>query len=229
MKVLYIIPARGGSKGIPGKNIKNLAGKPLIQYTLEAAQEVTINDHICVSTDSIEIKEVVENLGLKVPFLRPPELSTDTANSEVVIKHALEYFEENSVIYDYVVLLQPTSPFRTGKHIEEALKLINNNVDMVVSVSETKSNPYYVLFEENTSGNLIKSKEGSFTRRQDCPTVYELNGAIYVINVNALKTKKSLKHFDKLVKYGMDHVSSIDIDEPLDWEFAEFIMKKRNE
>ncbi len=147
MKPLIIIPARGGSKGIPGKNIKKLGGKPLIEYTLEAARELFSDQQICVSTDSLEIKKVVENLGLAVPFLRPNELATDTASTYDVLLHALNFYEHRNYKPDAVILLQTTSPFRTSTHISEALKLYSNNYDMVVSVKKTKSNPYYVLFE----------------------------------------------------------------------------------
>lgn len=225
MKTLIVIPARGGSKGIPGKNIKLLNGKPLISYTIDAARSVFDDDDICVSTDSQNIIETVEQLGLKVPFVRPDELSTDYASSESVIRQALSYYQNIGVNYEYVILLQPTSPFRTGKHISEALQLINSNVDMVVSVKETAANPYYVLFEENKKNYLKKSKVGSFTRRQDCPKVYELNGAIYIINVDTLK-RKNMADFDRLIKYLMKDIESIDIDTPLDWVIAEQVFKE---
>src|SRR6056297_1801952 len=122
MNPLIIIPARGGSKGIPGKNIKELCGKPLIQYTVDAAREIFKDYEICVSTDSSEIKSVVEKLGLKVPFLRPIELATDTASTYDVLLHALNFYENKGYCSDVVILLQATSPFRTSKHIREALK-----------------------------------------------------------------------------------------------------------
>lgn len=218
--MLIIIPARGGSKGVPGKNIKLLNGKPLIQYTIEAALAVTSQENILVSTDSTEIKEVVEYLGIEVPFLRPSELATDTTGSYEVLLHALEYYKGQGNIVDKLILLQPTSPFRTAVHIQEAMKLYNDDLDMVASVKETTSNPYYVLKEENESGFLEPSKKGSFSRRQDCPKVWELNGAIYIINPKSL-TRMPLSHFTKVKKFEMDEYSSHDIDTHMDWIVAE--------
>nr|MBA3900563.1 acylneuraminate cytidylyltransferase family protein [Bacteroidota bacterium] len=180
MKPLVVIPARGGSKGVPGKNIKPLAGKPLIYYTIEAARELFSDELIVVSTDDLQITKVVEETGLIVPFLRPSDLATDTATTYDVLLHTIRFSEENGYTPDTLILLQPTSPFRNGRHIKEALKLYHNGLDMVVSVKETKSNPYYVLFEEDEQGFLRKSKTGNFTRRQDCPKVWEYNGAIYI-------------------------------------------------
>jgi N-acylneuraminate cytidylyltransferase len=224
MKPIVIIPARGGSKGVPGKNIKKLQGKPLIQYTIEAARAIFDDQHIIVSTDDHAIKTCVEGLDLRVPFIRPSELATDKAGSYEVLLHALEYVKETGYDPDTLVLLQPTSPLRNRQHLQQALALYEETVEMVVSVKETKSNPYYVLFEENEQGYLIKSKEGEFVRRQDCPKVYEYNGAIYIVNVNALM-KSPLHQLKKVKKYVMDEVSSHDIDTPLDWKIAEFLLE----
>lgn len=223
MKPLVLIPARGGSKGIPGKNIKLLGGKPLIQYTIEAAREVFDDDVICVSTDDLAIKKVAEDLGLKVPFVRPSHLATDDAGTHEVILHAIEYYNNIGYNPDVLILLQPTSPFRTGKHIKEALGLLTEDVDMVVSVKETKANPYFVLMEENNEGWLVKSKEGNFTRRQDCPKVYELNGAIYIVKIKTIIEQK-LSELRKKKKYIMDEEFSIDLDSTLDWFVAEIII-----
>ena len=223
MRALYVIPARGGSKGIPRKNIKLLNGKPLICYTIDAARQLTKDEDICVSTDDIEIKHVVESYGLKVPFLRPDSIATDIASSEDVLKHALGYYEGIGQQYDVVILLQPTSPLRNGNHIKEALKIYHSHVDMVVSVFQTKSNPYYVLFEQDDEGFLKKCKEPNFERRQDCPTVWELNGAIYVINVKSLR-EKGMQNFEKKVHYEMDRLLSVDIDDELDFKLVELII-----
>lgn len=209
MNILVVIPARGGSKGIPGKNIKPLNGKPLIYYTIDAARCIADDAHICVSTDDDLIIEVVEHYGLRVPFKRPDYLATDTASTYDVLLHALHYYEEKGEHIDVVVLLQATSPFRTGEHVKEALVLYSNEIDMVVSVKETDSNPYYVCFEENAQGMLEISKgDGRYTRRQDCPPVYEYNGAIYIINPESLK-KMPLNKFPKRKKYVMDREHSL--------------------
>ena len=224
MKPLIVIPARGGSKGVPRKNIKVLGDKPLIQYTIDAAKGVFDDEFICVSTDDFEIKSVVEQLGLKVPFLRPNELASDTAGTYEVLLHAISYYESKGYFPDTLILLQPTSPFRTSAHIKEALKLYHESIDMVVSVKETKANPYYILFEEDRNGYLKKTKEANFTRRQDCPKVWEYNGAIYIINVKALK-ERVISQFTKVCKFEMDETSSHDIDTLLDWKIAEIILQ----
>ena len=221
---LIIIPARGGSKGVPGKNIKLLNQKPLIHYTIEAARKVFEDQYIYVSTDSTDIKSISEQTGLTVPFLRPKHLATDTANTRDVLLHALEQFTlKNKQEPDVIILLQPTSPFRNESHIKEALAQYNSNLDMVVSVKETNSNPYYVLFEEDSKGFLAKSKKGNFIRRQDCPKVWEYNGAIYLINPNSIQ-KYSIGDFNKVIKYEMDEWSSHDIDNVLDWKIAEALI-----
>ena len=225
MKPLVVIPARGGSKGIPGKNIKLLGGIPLIQYTLEAAKALFPKEIICVSTDDLEIKKCVEKLGFKVPFLRPSELATDSSGTYEVLLHAIEFHENNGYYPDTLILLQPTSPFRNSKHIEQAINLYTSEIDMVVSVKETKANPYYNLFEEDSGGFLKKSKEATFNRRQDCPAVWQYNGAIYIINIKSLKDE-TISNFKKIRKYVMDEISSHDVDTLLDWKLSEILINE---
>lgn len=224
--MLVVIPARGGSKRVPGKNIKELGGKPLIQYTIDAAREIFEDKDIIVSTDSLEIKEVVSNLGLQVPFIRPDYLSSDEAGTYEVLLHAVEYTENKGYYPEIIVLLQATSPFRSSKHIQEAIKLFHSELDMVVSVKETSANPYYLLKEENKLGYLENSKIAWPLTKSQLPKVWELNGAIYVINVQSLKNG-SIKDFKKVKKYVMDDLSSIDIDTELDWLVAETIIFKQ--
>ncbi len=227
MKDLVLIPARGGSKGIPGKNTKPLNDKPLIYYTLDVARAVASPENICVSTDSDEIIRIVGEYGLGVPFKRPDYLATDTASSYDVICHAIDFYEQKGVQYDRVILLQPTSPFRTGTHVQEALSLYQTGLDMVVSVKIAHANPYFNLFEENTEGFLTRSKSGIFTRRQDCPVVYEFNGAIYIMNVQSLKNRPP-GNFSKIRKYVMTEEDSLDIDTNVDWIVAEAILSERS-
>lgn len=223
MNLLIVIPARGGSKGIPNKNIKLLGGKPLIQYSIEVARELFHDSNICVSTDSPEIRDTVEKLGLHVPSLRPPHLATDSASTYDVLIHALNEFEKTHKTPDFIVLLQPTSPFRRAFHLKEAIALYDKDIDMVVSVKETSSNPYYVLFEEDENGWLHKSKTGTFSRRQDCPKVWEYNGAVYVINPKSLRHQSHLE-FTRVRKYVMGEEYSIDLDTPRDWQIAECLL-----
>jgi N-acylneuraminate cytidylyltransferase len=223
MEPLVVIPARGGSKGVPRKNVKKLAGKPLINYTIEIARKIFDDEIICVSTDDREIKKVAEQQGLKVPFLRPKHLASDTTGMREVLQHALEYYEKERYQIDTVILLQPTSPLRRIKHVKEAIELYKQGLDRVVSVKETSANPYYLLYEENEQGYLEKCKKGNFKRRQDCPKVWEVNGAVYVINAESLR-RDDYKN-KKVVKYEMDELSSIDIDTKLDWAIAEKLLK----
>ena len=226
--ILVIIPARGGSKGIPRKNIKLLNGKPLIYYTVEAARGIFKDSQICVSTDDKEIVDLVENIGLKIPFIRPVELASDTATTHDVLLHALNFYKESGISVDTILLLQPTSPLRTSTHIRDALSIYNSKeCDMVVSVKETKSNPYFVLYEENEQGILVKSKKGGYQRRQDAPKVWEYNGAIYVINVESL-LKNTIDKFERIYKFVMEEQCSIDIDTDLDWKICEFLIQKFN-
>lgn len=227
MKILVIIPARGGSKGIPHKNIKPLNGKPLIHYTIDEAREIVDDEDICVSTDNYEIIKCVEDYGLKVPFVRPEELATDTAGTYEVLLHALDFYEKQGRHYNAVLLLQNTSPFRKAEQIKEALKLYNNDIDMVVSVKECAANPYYCVFEENEEGFLHVCKgDGNIFRRQDAPKVYEYNGAIYIMNADKLKTTHMHK-MQKRVKYVMDDLSSFDLDTMWDWQMAENIINQK--
>lgn len=227
MRTLIVIPARGGSKGIPHKNIKPLNGKPLIYYTIDAARGIVPDTDICVSTDDPEIIKCVEDYGLAVPFVRPSELATDTAGTYEVLLHALDSYESRELRYDVVILMQATSPFRTAQHVREALNLYHPDIDMVVSVNKTASNPYYNCFEDDSDGFLKKTIDTSLlVRRQDAPTTYEYNGAIYVMNASSLKTTH-MHQFRRRVKYVMDELHSLDIDNMLDWMFAEFIIKEK--
>lgn len=228
--ILYIIPARGGSKGIPGKNIKLLAGRPLISYSIEVARQVADDPaDICVSTDDPAIASVAEAEGINVPFLRPAELATDTCGTYEVLLHALDFYKTNGKAYDTIVLLQPTSPLRTADDVRGAMELYAPDIDMVVSVKEAATNPYYNAYEVDDNGFLHISKgDGHYTRRQDAPPVWEYNGAIYVINVASLRRQR-LSEFSRRRCYVMDRARSIDLDTPLDWLIAETLIKKQNE
>lgn len=225
MKTLIIIPARGGSKGIPGKNIKELNGKPLIHYSVEVARTIANDEDICVSTDSDEIIDTVKTLELNVPFKRPAELSADSSGTYGVLLHALDFYENQGVFYDNIMLLQPTSPFRKKAHLIDVQNLYTNELDMVVSVGEAQQSPYFTLFEENDMGFLENSKHGEFETRQSSPPVYFYNGSIYLINIKSLK-RCPLNKFEKVKKYLMNEFYSIDIDNQLDWIVCESIIKE---
>lgn len=224
MKPLVIIPARGGSKGIPHKNIKLLGGKPLICRAIDNARSVAPDTDICVSTDDSEIIQVVEDYGLKVPFIRPTELAADNSGTYEVLLHALGFYERQGRTYDTIILLQPTSPFRRDEDIRGALELYSPDIDMVVSVTEARANPYYNCFETDSDGFLHVSKgDGKYIRRQDAPKAWEYNGAIYIINPQSLK-RESLGEFKRRRMYEMDELHSLDLDTPHDWRIAELLI-----
>lgn len=217
MKSIAIIPARGGSKGIPKKNIKDLCGKPLLQYTIEAARNSRI-DVVVVSTDCLEIKQVAELLGCRV-IMRPDHLATDTAGTLAVLQHAVSQVDG---YFDFVVTLQPTSPLRTHVHINEALSLIENdsNADSLVSVVKVPHNfsiSKQMLLNDNYLLGEVKVK-----RRQDVKVMYARNGAgIYIT-----RTRHLLKFIfgGNLLPYEMDKVASLDIDDIEDWQLVEKII-----
>jgi len=197
----------------------------MICYTIDAAQGVTSNNNICVSTDDMEIKKVVENYGLSVPFIRPAELASDTAGTREVLLHAIDFYRNHlNRSFSKICLLQATSPLRVSHHILAAHQLWSDDLDMVVSVRESKANPYFNLFEEQSNGFLKKSKEGNFSRRQEAPMVWEYNGAIYFINIQSL-TNRPIAEFDKVRKFAMDDESSVDVDSLLDFQVAESIIR----
>lgn len=168
--LLVIITARGGSKGIPGKNIKPLCGKPLLCYSIDAARAVASDDRICLTTDSEEIINIAKDYGLNVPFVRPAELSTDSASSDAVLKHALAWYDKEGIPVDAILHLQPTSPFRNRQQLEEILDMYDDDVDMVVSVCDAAANPYYDCYETDENG-FLKLSKGTIrpTRRQVAP------------------------------------------------------------
>lgn len=226
MKTLYLIPARGGSKGIPHKKIKLLNGKPLIQYSIEVARKFADDEDICLSTDDIKIKVVAEGLGLKVPFLRPDYLAIDTAGTNDVIVHALDFYADLGTYYDVVVLLQPTSPLRTEQNVKDCLAMYNSEYDMVTTVKESSVSA--VLCRENIDGYLEKVIGKGNIRRQDTEKMYEYNGAVYVINVKSIR-EKGLAEFTKIKKCVMLEENSVDIDTMLDWQLVEVIMKNSSQ
>lgn len=227
MTPIFIIPARGGSKGVPHKNIRCVGGKTLVARAIEAARGAGASDsHIILSTDDNAIADAARLTGLTVPYMRPAHLATDTASSRDAILDAMAWADANGIGYDCVVLLQPTSPLRTAEDIVGSMALYNDDIDMVVSVKESSVNPYYNCFEPDSEGFLEISKgDGMLTRRQDAPPAYEFNGAVYVINPRSLKSMP-MGEFRKRVAYVMPPERSIDIDSPLDLIVAEAILSQ---
>jgi len=227
-RILGIIPARGGSKGIPRKNIRPLAGKPLIGWTIESALNSKVCEPLLVSTDDPEIAAVARQFGADTPFLRPPSLSSDTATSLSVVEHAIDWLNETGLeSFSHVLLLQPTSPFRTAEDIQNAVTIAKKTGAAVVSVCEPQQHPYLfkIIREDGTLDNLMP-ESAQCSRRQDYPPVYALNGAIYIISMDCLIKEKTFTP-EKTVPYIMPPERSLDIDTPWDFFLAEQTMQGR--
>lgn len=221
---LAIIPARGGSKRLPRKNVLDLKGKPLIAYSIESGLNSKYIDNVVVTSDDDEILTVSKKYGADT-IQRPKELANDTATTFDTIKHTIE----NSEKYDYIVLLQATSPLRDEKHIDEAIELLESkNADAVVSVCEVDHSPLWLNTLDHTlSMKSFLRDEVLNTRSQDLEKYYRLNGAIYICKTEKLLEEESFLLKDNIFAYRMDRENSIDIDEEIDFEMAEFMMKKK--
>lgn len=231
MKILGLIPARGGSKSIPKKNIKILNGKPLIQYTVEAANDSKKLTRFILSSDDQDIIDVAKRLKVEVPFVRPRHLAEDKSPTLGVIQHALKFYKEQNIHFDAVCLLQVTSPFKTGAFIDEAIdKFIKSDCDALVSVQSVPDeyNPHWT-FKENIDGHLelVTGEKNIFTRRQDLPKTYHRDGLIYITKTNVLLEQNSL-YGSKLsyIKSPLDY--TINIDTPDDWKQAEIFLNSKS-
>lgn len=228
MKVLAIIPARGGSKGVPGKNIKNLGNKPLLAYTIDAANQSKLLTKVILSTDDKDIIACAKNYNVEIPFIRPEHLATDTAKSIDVVQHAVQFMESKGEFFDAICLLQATSPFRENGIIDLAIqKFIDTDADALISVLPVphEYNPHWT-FEVNESGSLkIATGENEIiSRRQDLPIAYHRDGAIYITKTEFIK--KGTFYGNTLTYIESDPNLHVNIDTLLDWEKAEEIYLK---
>lgn len=230
MRILGLIPARGGSKGVPKKNIKLLGKLPLIQYTLNSAKESNLLTEIVVSTDNEEIAIAAEVAGYKPPFVRPAELAQDMSTSLEVVQHAIAFFESKQVFFDAVCLLQPTNPFREKGSIDEAIKKFrDSDADCLISVLPIpyEFNPHWA-FEENLQGllKIATGEEKIIPRRQELPKTFHRDGAIYITKTDVIKQGslygKTIAYIESNPKF---HVN---IDTMEDWETAEKILTQIN-
>lgn len=230
MKILAIIPARGGSKGVPGKNIKLLNGKPLLAYTTEIAMQSNYLTEVMVSTEDEQIKNVAERLGMKVPFMRPLALAQDKTPTIDVLIHALEWYEKQNIFFESVCLLQATSPFRTVEFLDKAIaKFIESDSDSLVSVQKVphEYNPHWT-FEVNEDGNLkIATGETKIiSNRQDLPMAYHRDGSIYITKTKVILEQNSL-YGRSTTFIESDPELYVNIDTMDDWEKAEKMLQNK--
>ena len=223
MGILAVIPARGNSKEILRKNIRDLCGKPLIAWTIENALKAKCLDRIIVSTEDDEIAEISKNWGADVPFVRPPELSLDDTPGPDVILHAISKITE----FDDVMMLQPTSPLRTPEDIEGVARMAEEKkASSIVSVCEASKHPCWT-YKNDQNNRLIPYIKGPLTpRRQDLPRAYSLNGAVYWAKCKVFREKKTFIHSETL-GYTMPPERSADIDTELDWAWVEYLKSKK--
>lgn len=230
-KILAVIPARNNSKGLAGKNIKKLCGKPLVAWTIDAALNSAYLDEIVVSTDSEIIANIARKYGANVPFIRPPELATDSATSFSVIDHCIEYFKQQlGIYYDYIVLLEPTSPLREVTDIDDALKvLMSSNAKSIVGVCKTESQNPSFLYSIDLDGILSPCLDDtkSNLRRQDINAVYYLEGTIYISEVDYLIKKMGFYH-DKTMGYCVPKWKSFEVDDIVDWCCVEAMLNNKS-
>lgn len=231
MNILITICARGGSKGIIGKNIKNISGKPLIEYTIKIAKQVSLeyNAKLALSTDDNEIKQISKKLGLLSNYIRPNNLATDNAGKIETIKDLLKY--EESLVdfkYDFVLDLDVTSPFRTLADIKNGLEILklNKSALNLFSVNDAIRNPYFNMVEENSNGfvSLVKTPlNGSIYTRQSAPKVYDMNASFYWYKRSFFDLNLKSTITDKSLIYKMNHIC-FDLDHPLDFLFMEYLI-----
>ncbi|MDD5530157.1 MAG: acylneuraminate cytidylyltransferase family protein [bacterium] len=225
--ILGLVLARGGSKGLPGKNIRPLFGKPLIAWTIERALASTYLDKVIVNTDDRKIADISEKYGAEIPFMRPKRLATDNAKSMDVVLHTINWIEKNNKPYDLVMLLQPTSPLRKTEDIDNSIKLLFNKEALsIVSVCETEHHPYWSnkLPEDKCMKDFIDKKVIN-KNRQELPVFYRLNGAIYLTYWDYFKKHKTFLGRETFA-YVMPKERSIDIDEEIDINLAEIMINK---
>lgn len=229
MSLLGIIPARGGSKGVPRKNSRLIAGKPLIQYTIEVSQQAPL-DRIILSTDDAEIAEIAKSLGVDVPFLRPAHLAEDTTPMLPVLQHTVKFLEELGYRYDLICLLQPTNPLRTVEHILGCINLQKEtNADTVMTVLPVPLdyNPHWVYFQTDDQRLVLSTGEASpIPRRQELPPAYHREGSVYLVKRDILMEQGSL-YGQTVVGYLMKPEESVNIDTIADWDAAERLLQQR--
>ena len=230
MKVLAVIPARSGSKGLKNKNIRNLCGHPLIAWTIKKAKQSKYIQKVVVSTDSEKISNIAKKYGAFVPFLRPKKYATDKANDFAVLDHALNFFKNKGENFDYIIMLQPTSPLRDLKDINNSIKkVLKENIEALVSVSKLDVHHPRFIYSLKNNNNLVpfsKKIRSSDIRRQDLEPLYFLEGSIYISKIKSLEKYKTFYH-SKTKAYELPKWKSLEIDDLDDLNIAEMYIKKK--
>lgn len=230
MNILALIPARGGSKRLPGKNIRLLAGKPLLQWTLETALDLPHITHVLLSTDDEAIAAVGRKGGALVPWFRPAELSTDAASSLDVVLHALDWYESNFGTVDGVLLLQPTSPFRSRATLETGIQLfVKNGGRSILGVSPAHPHPYWCFTMEADGLHPFAGAKNMALRSQDLSPVYAINGTFYLLPPEVVRNTRSLCPQESLPLIMTSQMECLDIDDAEDWQLAECYATKLTE
>ncbi|HEV7406408.1 MAG TPA: acylneuraminate cytidylyltransferase family protein [Chthoniobacteraceae bacterium] len=219
--VLALIPARSGSKGLPGKNIRAFHGRPLLHWTIAAARASGVAERVIVSTDDAAMAEIAQAGGAEIPFLRPPELARDETPMLDVALDALAKLEADGFVADALLLLQPTSPLRGAKDLQAAAALLGDS-DAVVSVAPVKQHPHWLQRIDETGRLQPYEPASEAARRQDLPAVYALNGAIYFVRTEALRRERTFRPAGTKA-YVMPPERSVDIDTEIDWQLAELL------
>ena len=227
-KILIIIPARLGSKGIKDKNLVKLGSKRLIEYTFQTAKQLQIPNEICLSTNDNRIKKIAKKYNIKCFFDRPKKLCTDKAPMSDVVLHSINFYKNNlNFLPKYFLLLQPTSPFREPKKIEKYfLKFVNSNHNTFVSVSNAIQHPYEYLYRKNNKNIFVMKNINKYKRRQDFPRVYFINGSVYASKINYFLRNKCFVNKTSYL-YNQPYESSIDIDNNNDLLYARWFLKNR--
>ena len=227
LKILALIPARKGSKRLPGKNIKKFCGKPLIAWTIDASLSSKYVNKTVVSTDCQDIAKVSMEFGADVPFIRPSHLATDTATTVDVIFHALKSLQDKGENFSHLLLLQPTSPLRTFDDINSSIDaLIKSEANAIYSVCEVEHSPLWSnTLPKDKSFDGFLNDEIIGVRSQDLPKYYRLNGAIYLVKISELKKNKKLHNIKPGFAYIMDNKTSIDIDDEIGFKLASLLME----
>jgi len=229
-KILCLICARGGSKGLKNKNIKSFCGKPLIYWTIKLAKSIKQIKDVYVSTDSKKIAQISERYGAKIPFIRPKKLATSSSKEWESWRHAIKFFEKKKVFYEALLILPVSSPLRNKDDVTKCIKKFykeRKKLDAVVAITDSSKNPYFNMVKKKKFTSLAINTKKQYFNRQETPKVYDLTTVAFLVKTSLIKTKNHLFK-GKIKSIFVPKERSVDIDNLLDFKFAEFLKKKKN-